>query len=482
MSSNSISFSTSNTNTGSLLQITGLASGLDTNSIISALMAIDRQPETQLQNQQKGLLAQKSQLTSIQSALQNLALNVSALDDPGLWANTQNVTSSDATRVSASMTSSSGAGVGGYQVSVTQLANSSQKTFTYNSPTSDETITIHGDGDGTGTGAAYGQYDYQMTIKAGESVDDFVSAVNADSNGPVYAAKTASGQVILSERQSGQPGAQYIQIQGDTQNALTQVAARAGQNASYSVDNSGALSSRSNTITDAIAGVTLSLNAVTTASGPITINVGAPGPNSASVQAAVKTFVDSYNSIVDQINTQLTQKTNTSDPTVGTLFGDSELTDLLGNMRQAIYTAVPGLSGVTSLADIGVTTGAASGSATFSQDSVDGKLTIDSTALANAIQNNPNGVKQMLESWSSSLAQIVNNEAQPSGTLDTRIQGDTAQSNDISDQISNLESILSDRQTALQAQFAALEATLSQNQAQSSWLTGQINSLPGWSS
>ncbi|HUO73914.1 MAG TPA: flagellar filament capping protein FliD [Solirubrobacteraceae bacterium] len=481
MSSNSINVSTSNTNAGSLLQITGLASGLDTNSIITALMAIDRQPETQLKNQQQSLQAQKTQLTSIQSALQNLALNVSALDDPGLWANTQTVTSSDATRVSASMTSSAGAGVGGYQVSVTQLANSSQKTFTYSSPTSDETITIHGDGDG-GTGAAHGQYDYSMTIKAGESASDFVNAINADSNAPVYATQTASGQVILSERQSGAAGAQYIQIQGDTQTALTQVSARAGQNASYSVDGSGALTSRSNTITDAIAGVTLNLNAVTTVSGPITVNVGAPGPNSASVQAAVKTFVDSYNSIVDQINTQLTQKTDTSNPTVGSLFGDSELTDLLGSMRQAIYTAMPGLSGVTSLADIGVTTGAASGSATFSQDSVDGKLTIDSTALANAIQSNPNGVKQMLQSWSNSFAQLVNNEAQPGGTLDSRIQGDTAQYNDISDQISNLESILADRQTALQSQFADLEATLSQNQAQSSWLTSQINSLPGWSS
>ena len=151
-------------------------------------------------------------------------------------------------------------------------------------------------------------------------------------------------------------------------------------------------------------------------------------------------------------------------------------------MRQAIYTPISSLTGVTSLADIGVSTGAASGSATFSQDSVDGKLTIDSTKLANAIQSNPSGVKQMLQSWSSSFAQIVNNEAQPGGTLDTRIQGDTAQSSDISDQISNLEAILADRQTALQAQFAALEATLSQNQAQSSWLTGQINSLPGWTS
>ena len=64
MSTNPVNFSTTTTNTGSLLQITGLASGLDTNSIINAMMAIDRLPETQLKNQQQGLQAQKTALTN----------------------------------------------------------------------------------------------------------------------------------------------------------------------------------------------------------------------------------------------------------------------------------------------------------------------------------------------------------------------------------------------------------------------------------
>ena len=55
-----------------------------------------------------------------------------ALLDPTLFHTTQGVTSSDSTRVSAR--SSTGAGVGGYQVSVTQLANSAQRTFSYASP------------------------------------------------------------------------------------------------------------------------------------------------------------------------------------------------------------------------------------------------------------------------------------------------------------------------------------------------------------
>src|SRR5262249_42289701 len=186
MSTSGINVSTSTGSTnGTLLQITGLASNLDTNSIINALLAIDRQPITRLTDQQKGLRALNSQLTSIQTTLQNVALNAQALGDVGLFANSQTVTSSDPTRVSAS--SSSGAGVGGYQVNVTQLANSAQRTFTYNAPTTDETVSIDGS--------------YSATIKAGESLQDFVNGINGDNNSPVYAAATSSNTVVLSYRQ-----------------------------------------------------------------------------------------------------------------------------------------------------------------------------------------------------------------------------------------------------------------------------------------
>src|ERR1700761_3409929 len=137
-------------------QVTGLASGLDTDQIIQEEMSIYQQPVTNLQNQSSGLTATNKQLTSIQSELQTLSADALAVGDPTLFETTQSVNSSDPTRVSAS--SSSGAGVGGYQVSVSQLANSAQRTFSFTSPTSDDAISIDGN---------------SYTIKAGESVQDF---------------------------------------------------------------------------------------------------------------------------------------------------------------------------------------------------------------------------------------------------------------------------------------------------------------------
>jgi flagellar hook-associated protein 2 len=449
--------------TGSLLQITGLASNLDTNSIISALMAIDRQPVTALTNQQKGASALKQHLTNIQASLQTLSLNAGALGSPALFANSQTVTSSDPTRVSA--TTTTGAGVGGYQVDVNRLANSAQRTFTYASPASGDSLTIDGK---------------PVTVTAGESIQDFVQSINSDSSQTVYAAAIDSSTVVLSNRATGAPpsGGSFIAV-ADAGGTLTEQAAkaRAGQDALYSIDGVQSTSS-SNTITGAIGGVTLTLSGVTTAAGPATVTVTPPAPSSSSIQAAVKTFVDSYNSVINQINSQLTEKPATGDPTVGTLFGDGDLSDLLSSLRQAIYTPNANLSaGVTSLADIGVSTGAASGAATFSQDAVDGKLTIDSDKLAAAIANNPTGVAQLLQHFSQSFGSIVDAEAGPGGSLDARIQGETSQISDISNQIDNLNAMLTERQTALQAQFANLETALSQSQAQSNWLSSQIASL-----
>jgi flagellar hook-associated protein 2 len=471
MSTSSVPSSTSSSGLSSLggsapLQITGLASGLDTNQIITELMSIQQQPITNLQHQESGLTALNKQLTSVQSSLQTLANDAMALMDPSLFHSSQQVTSSDTTRVSATL--STGAGTGGYQVSVSQMANSAQRTFTWSSPASNDAITIDG---------------HQETITAGESIQDFVASINSDQNATVYAAATDSGTVVLSNRATGNTGSGYIQL-ADSGGALTEQTgkARAGQDAVYSVDGVGGTSS-SNTVTGAIAGVTLTLNGVTTTSGPVTVNVSPPAPSSSNISAAIQQFVTDYNSTISSIQTQLAQAPTSSDPTQGTLFGDSELSDLLSAMRTAMYTSVSGLSaGMSNMIDLGVSTGATSGSGAPSASSIAGNLTLNATTLTNALAANPTGVQQVLEGWANSFASVVKPASDPGGTIDQRIQGDNSQISLLDRRISDMQSALADKQTQLTNQFAALEAALSQNQSESSWLTSQIAALPGSSS
>jgi flagellar hook-associated protein 2 len=136
---------------------------------------------------------------------------------------------------------------------------------------------------------------------------------------------------------------------------------------------------------------------------------------------------------------------------------------------------------MSSMLNIGVSTGSASGSALPSQNAINGDLSLNVDTLTQALSSNPSGVAAVLKSWSKSFSGIVDTESQAGGTLDTRIQGDNRQISDISTRIQAMQETLSTKQTALQAQFAALEATLSQNQSTASWLTSQISALPGYS-
>ncbi|MHB1569706.1 MAG: flagellar filament capping protein FliD [Solirubrobacteraceae bacterium] len=445
---------------GGATQVTGLASGLNTDQIITEEMAVYNQPLVALQNQESGINAATKQLTSIQSALQTLAADAQALGDPSLFAASQTVTSSDPTLVAGSTTT--GAAVGGYQVSVSQLANAASRTYTFASPASAGTITIDGQ---------------SVSVTAGESLSSFVSSINSNSNLDVYAASTSSGNVVLSDRSTGQQTGSYIQVTDPTGTLTEQTAlAYAGQNALYSVDGTNG-SSASNQVTGAIAGVTLTFNGVT-GSTPATIDVGAPAASESNVQTAINTFVTQYNSVISQIQTQLSQQPSSTDPTQGTLYQDPSLSNLLTSMRSAMYTPGGGLpTGLASMMDIGVSTGATTGSGTVSQTALAGDLTLNASTLTSQMASNPSGVQAVLNTWSITFSELVNNEGAPGGTIDLRIQTDNQQVSQLSSQISAMQSSLTDKQNQLVQQFAKMEAALSQNQSTASWLTSQITQL-----
>ena len=224
--------------------------------------------------------------------------------------------------------------------------------------------------------------------------------------------------------------------------------------------------------------MSLSLNGVT-GSTPVSVTVGSPAPSTQNIQTAIQQFVTDYNSAISTIQTQLTQSPSSSDPTQGTLFGDSDLQQLLSNMREQMDATLGGLTGnVTSMLNIGVSTGAASGSGAPSQSSISGNLTLDISALTQALTSNSTAVHQMLQSWSIGFSFMVNNEAAPGGVISQRIQGDDTQISYLGNQIDNLNTANSAKQAELVQQFAQMEAMLSSNQSTSSWLTSQIAALP----
>jgi flagellar hook-associated protein 2 len=473
---------------GSALQITGLASGLNTNAVVQALMAAQQQQVTNLQNQQTGITTLNKQLTSIQTALQTVADDAQALGNPSLFTNTQTINSTNSTLVGATATGSNGAVVGSYQIAVTALASASQRTFLFGSPANADTVTIDG---------------HDTNLAAGATAQDFVNAINSDKNATVWATvtgtdpSTGKSQVVLSERNTGQPASPtgFVAVTNDSQGALSEQTqyATAGTNAAYSVNGGAPQTSTSNTIsgvaiaspnsgtpgaTQTIPGVSLSLNALTGGT-PVTVTVGAPAPSTQNIQTAVQKFVTDYNSAITQIQTQLSQTPSASDPTQGTLYNDSDLRNLLSSMRQQMASTLSGLSGsYDSMLQIGVTTGASTGSGAISTTALAGDLTLDTNALSSALASDPTSVHQMMQSWSIKFSSLVDLEAGPGGTISTRVQTDNSRSSFLATQIQNLTEANQVKQSQLVREFAAMEAALSQNQSTSNWLTSQLNNLP----
>ncbi|HEU4700886.1 MAG TPA: flagellar filament capping protein FliD [Conexibacter sp.] len=455
-----------------LLNIGGLASGLDTNSIVEQLMTIERQPRTKLDQKATLITARQSALADFQSRLRAVEAAAKDLRSLALWSQKQTAATSDATRLSAAIVAGAGAGVGGYQVEVSQLANAAQRTYAFSSPASAGTITIDG---------------HDTAVAANASLADVVAAINSDADATVYAAATDSNTLVLSSRRTGDTGSGFIALTDGT-GALTEDTAKAkqGRDALFTVDGVAG-SATTNDVTNAIAGVRLSLRGVTTVSGPITVTVTAPAADTQTVKDKLRAFVDVYNSTVEAIRAKLDERSvpnarTDADRQKGLLNGDLTLTAILGQMRQAIYTPVRGLpDGMSSLADLGVSTGSAS--ATVSRDALAGKLQIDADTLDAALASDASRVRDLLAGpanaggWVRAFERVVHDADTTGGTIDVRITGADAELKRLQRSMADMDDRLALKEQTLRAQFAAMEAALGQSQTQSSWLSGQLASL-----
>jgi flagellar hook-associated protein 2 len=463
MSSSSLNVSSA---AGSPISIAGLASGLNTTAIIAALMGVEREPVTHLSDQQARVQGEQTQLQTIQTSLQTLAGAVSEFGLPGLFEESQTVTSSEPARVGAAATV--GAAVGGYEVEVTQLANSAQRTFTFTSPTSEDTITVEG---------------HEFKLKAGGSAKELAESINSESKAGVFAAALENGTIVLSSRATGESTGEFIKV-SDAGGTLVEKAgaAKAGQDAKFKVDEVEQTSA-SNIVSDAIPGVTLTLSSLTQ-QGPVTIDVQPPGPNVTALEGKVNAFIKTYNTTVEAIEKQLNTKPpvkpqNASEFASGTLFGDLELTNVLSDMRETMYEAIPGLEGeMSSPLDIGISTGAGTGGAT-SQASLNGILQLNATKLTEAVKTNPTGVQKMLEQWSTGLQKTINDAGGPGGSIEGRVNVDLSEVTQITSQITTMNEALARREKALQQTYANLEAVISQNNNQDAFLTKQAETLSG---
>jgi flagellar hook-associated protein 2 len=422
---------------------------MDTDSIITQLMAIESQPRTRMAQQQLIVQTRQSALQSVDSSLSNLKLAAQDLRSAALWIPSQSASSSAESVLGAQLTGA--AAPGAAVVTVQNLASSEQHTL---APTA-----LNGTKLTITAGSATKDYTYT-------SIDDLVSQVNADDQGSVYAVNV-NGSLVLSRRVTGAAQGFTVAVDGT---AVAETI-KAGQDAHYTVDGGSIQSSSSNVVANGLPGVELTLKTA----GTSTVNVQPPTVDPAGVKAKIKAFVSAYNASVDLVRGKLNEKPvaspqNDSDAVQGVLYGDQALSSVLAQMRQRISEA--------GLDSLGVTVpGTGSGT---SDDALAGKLSFNEATFDDAWAKSPSAVQAKLGSTTTSgFAQSFEGLLDPitragDGLLDQRVNQANSDLAYIKDTLAAMDLRLQSKEDYLRAQFTAMESALAQSQSQSSWLAGQL--------
>src|SRR3954454_24551783 len=101
------------------LKLGGLVSGMDTDTIVSQLLSLERAPATRWGFDKVAAQTRQSALRDVETRLKNLRTSADDLGSTLSWSPTQTIDSADSTKTGARMTG--GAAPGGYSVKVTQM-------------------------------------------------------------------------------------------------------------------------------------------------------------------------------------------------------------------------------------------------------------------------------------------------------------------------------------------------------------------------
>lgn len=446
------------------LRLGGLASGIDTTSIIEQLMAIERRPHTKLRLKERQVETREAALRDVSTRLKNLKNAALGLRDSGVWGDKQTVESTDAARIAGKWLSSAAAGA--YQIEVSQLARAEQRTYAYTADAADTTLDISGTA---------------VTILANSTVEQAAASINATA-GVKVTASAVNGELVLTSKTTGTDGSFTTTGTTVVEDATR---ARVALNANYTVDGM-AKTSQGNTLTDAIVGVEVTLKGVTLAGVPVTLNVSAPAPDKDAVKAKLKAFVEQYNSTYEFIKGKVDEKSvrepkTEADYLKGVLGGDSMLRWTMSQLRVAAMDPIAGNpDALDELAEIGISTGGTTGSGSVSTDSVAGRLSFDEAKFDAALAKDPDSVQRLLGGVTGvdGIAQRYENLISPltqvGGSIDGRVTSAQSELGRIRDNLTRLDKRLERKEALLRVQFQAMEDALSRSQSQGGFLAGQL--------
>jgi flagellar hook-associated protein 2 len=461
--------STSGVSTGSgVIQALGIGSGLDVQSLVSQLVAADRAPaDARLTRQAQGIATGVSSLGSLKGALSSFQSAVSSLSTNAQF---QAMSTSTGDNTVFTATATGTAAPGNYNVMVQQLAQPEQLI---------STAFVGGSSAVVGSGSlaiSVNGKGFNVTIDSSHNtLANIRDAINGASDNTgvnatlVYG--TTGAQLVLSSDATGAANAITVAASGGD-GGLARLAYSPGSTnyteAQQAQDSIVMISgvehhAATNTVSDAIDGVTLTLN---TAKKDTALALSVT-PNQNAVMSNIQQLVNSYNSM--QSTFGKLGSYDAASKTAGPLLGDWLLGDTQFRMTRGMTDVVSGLPGpYSSLASIGITTQA------------DGTLKVDSTKLQAALTADGNSVAALFSGTNgiaSRLSGTLTSLLADNGAIAARNQSFTDAQALLTDQQTRLNNDMAAVQQRYLTQFNALDSLMSQMQSTSSYLTTQLASI-----
>jgi len=462
----------------------GIGSGLDVETIITKLMAVERQPLTQMQTEASKIQSKLSVYGQVQSyvsalgdAAQQLALN-------GNWGKTT-VSSGNAQVFAA--TSDNSAVPGTYGVQVNTLAAS--QTLVSSAFTSKTDVVGAGtlsielgqwSTDQSTFTSKTGATKLDLSISSTDTLDDVRKKINdagagvtasivSDASGAKLVLRSSSTgvenafRVTVADADGQQDDAGLSRLSYDPSSSINQMSrTQAATNAEAVIDGI-TVSSASNTVTGAIDGVTFTLTGKS--SGPVAMTVA---NDTASTKTDVEAFVKAYNDLATFLSTQT--KYDAATKTAGALQGDSG-----ANALRAALRSLGGASAGTStmfdrMSEVGL------------DPQSDGTLKINSTKLATALASPAemkkmfslngsgtadDGFAQKIKAWSNSLLAFDGAITTRTNSMQSEVSANDKKQTAFEDRMTSVEA-------RLRKQYSALDTKMGSLSALSTYVTQQI--------
>lgn len=438
----------------------GVGSGLDVGSIVRQLVAADRAPsDARYDRTGRQLQAQISAIGTLRSAFSGLRTAVNALSSNDA-AQARRATVPEGAGFGA--TAGAGAAIGKYQIEVLALARA-HKLSSAAYPTSATAV-----GTGTLTLTA-GPNTLAIEIDASNhTLAGIRDAINAKAAGKGVAASLVTAddgaRLIITSLDTGLAHAVRVSASGGdggltalvydppTTTNLTQLTAAADAR----VKAEGfERTSASNTVTDLISGVSITL----TQAEPAVLRELSITGDPAVLRTAAKNFVGAYNASIASIAT--TTAYNTTTKVAAALNGDSLVRGANRELRDTVSADVGDLKA------LGITIGK------------DGTLKLDETAFDAALAKDPGPAARLFGAGTTSLAgkldTTLDRLLNADGLLESRSDGLGSRTKTLQSQRVALDFRMTQIEARYLAQFTALDAIVTKLQGTSNFLSQQLS-------